>query len=376
MAFYQIFHLGVFPSCRKKYYPTQRRKVAKARRKSAKDLRGDGFFSKLQTLKERENRFMAEDGKSLAGTRWPPGHWLLDFGSSADLVAYRKDKILISGRSPFQAYEIFESPIWGRVLVLDERVQSAEKDEFIYHEALVHPAMLAHPEPRRVMVMGGGEGATLREVLKHPQVSRAVMVDIDAEVVALCREWLPMFHQGAFTDPRTELVFADGRGWLEAQPDASFEVIILDLPEPVEQGPALGLFTREMYESVRRKLAPGGVVAAQSGSAGFFGRMMPDLNATLNAVFPRVTAYSAFIPSFMETYGFHLAGGAGFGWPTAAQAAARLRSPGLKGLRWLTPELLASAPHLPEWLQQRLARGRELTDAAPFGPRPGERPVF
>ncbi len=319
---------------------------------------------------------MTEEGKSLAETRWPPGHWLLDFSSSADLIAYRKDKILVSGRSPFQAYEIFESPIWGRVLVLDERVQSAEKDEFIYHEALVHPAMLAHPEPRRVMVMGGGEGATLREVLRHPQVERAVMVDIDAEVVALCREWLPMFHQGAFTDPRTELVFADGRVWLEAQPDASFEVIILDLPEPVEQGPALRLFTREMYEAVRRKLAPGGVAAAQSGSAGFFGHMMPDLNATLNAVFPRVTAYSAFIPSFMETYGFHLAGGAGFSWPTAARAAARLRSPGLTGLRWLTPELIASAPHLPVWLRQRLAQGRALTDAAPFGPRPGERPIF
>lgn len=319
---------------------------------------------------------MTETDKGKAGTEWPPGDWLLDFGSAADLIAYYKQRVLVSGRSRYQEYEIFESRQWGRVLVLDGRVQSTAADEFIYHEALVHPAMVAHQAPWRVLVMGGGEGATLREVLRHPQVAWAVMVDIDEELVEFCREWLPTFHQGAFDDPRTELVFADARGWLAAQADASFEVIIVDLPEPVEAGPAVMLFTREMYELAQRKLAPGGVISVQSGAAGMFGPMMPDLNATLKAVFPRVTAYGAFVPSFMEFYGFHLAGGEELTWPTATAAAARLEDPTFQTLRWLDPELLAALPHIPVYLRRRLEAGRVLTDAAPFGPTPGERALF
>jgi spermidine synthase len=308
---------------------------------------------------------------------WPPGNWFIDFGSPADLVAYLKEKVLVSGKTRFQEYEIFENRLWGRVLVLDGRMQSAERDEFIYHEALVHPALLAHPEPRRVLVMGGGEGATLREVLRYSGVKRAVMVDIDEELVDLCQEWLPSFHAGAFRDPRTEMVFADGRGWLAAQADGSFEVIILDLTEPLEQGPALRLFTREMYETVQRKLAPGGLTAVQSGSAGPLGRLMPDLNCTLRAVFPRVTAYATFVPSFMELYGFHLAGGEDFVWPSATEMASRLKAQGVSSWRWLDPGLGAALPHLPVYLQERLNQeGRVLTDASPFGPRPGERTFF
>jgi len=318
---------------------------------------------------------MIEANQGKAGTPWPPGDWLLDFGSAADLIAYHQERILVSGSTRFQEYEIFDSPVWGRVLVLDGRVQSASADEFIYHEALVHPAMTAHPAPRRVLVMGGGEGATLREVLRHPQVARVVMVDIDEELVKLCKEWLPSFHRGAFDDPRTEMVFADARGWLADQPDASLEVIIIDLPEPVGGGPAVMLFTREMYELVQGKLAPGGVVAVQSGAAGMFGPLMPELNATLKAVFPRVAAYGAFVPSFMEFYGFHLAGGEEATWPPAVAAAARFAHPAFQTLGWLDAELLAALPHLPVYLRRRLAAGRVLSDARPFAPAPGE-PAF
>jgi spermidine synthase len=207
-------------------------------------------------------------------------------------------------------------------------------------------------------------------------VRRAVMVDIDGELVGLCQEWLPSFHAGAFDDPRTELVFADGRGWLAAQPDRDLDVIILDLPEPLEEGPALKLFTREMYELARSKLAPGGVVAVQSGSAGVHGHLMADLHATLGAVFPQVVAYTAFVPSFMDLYGFHLAGGQDLVWPRAAAAAARLRERGLTSLRWLGAEFFSSLPYLPIYLQASLRRaGRVLTDARPFGPQPGE-PTF
>jgi spermidine synthase len=293
------------------------------------------------------------------------------------MTAFLKDKVLVSGKTRFQKYEIFENRLFGRVLLLDGRLQSTQKDEFIYHEALVHPALLAHPDPRRVLVMGGGEGATLREVLRHPGVTQAVMVDLDEELVGICKKWLPTFHEGAFDDPRAELLFAEGRSWLANQPDGSFEVIILDLTEPLEEGPALLLFTREMYELVQRKLTPGGLVALQSGSAGPLGRLMPDLNHTLKEVFPHVMAYTAFIPSFMDLYGFQLAGGEDLIWPLAPLLSARFQNRKLDSLRWLGPEMAAALPRLPMCIKERLIReGQVLTDAAPFGPRPGERLFF
>lgn len=313
----------------------------------------------------------------MQGSGWPQGDWFIDFSNPTDLTAYEKQRVLVKGKSPFQDYEIFASRFWGLVLILDGRLQSAERDEFIYHEALAQPALIAHPAPRRVLVLGGGEGATLREALRHPTVTRAVMVDLDAKLVEVCRRWLPSFHGGAFADPRTELVYADGRAWLAEQADGSFDVVLLDLPEPLEEGPARLLFTREMYALVRQKLAPGGLVALQSGSAGALARLMADLNCTLRAVFPQVMAYTAFVPSFMDLYGFHMAGGEDFSWPTPSQAAARLKERGVAGLRWFSPALAPALPLLPAYLQEKLAgAGRLLTDAAPYGPEAGERLYF
>ena len=300
-------------------------------------------------------------------TSWPDGDWLLDQDSPVDFIAVKKERVLAAGQTPFQAYEIFENPQWGKVLMLDDRLQSAELDEFVYHEALVHPAMVAHPDPRRVLVLGGGEGATLREVLRHPGVSQAVMVDIDGELVEVCRRLLPVFHQGAFDDPRTVLVFADGRAWLSDQPDGSFDVIIVDLPEPLEEGPASLLFTREMYRLVRTKLGPGGVMSVQSGSGNIYGRLMADINRTLRAVFPKVAAYTAFVTGFMDLYGFHVAGGEDFAWPNALQVETRLRKRGIADLRWYEPEFAAGLPRLPRYLKERQAReGRVLSDAEPY----------
>lgn len=310
-------------------------------------------------------------------TVWPPGEWFVDQESPGDLIAVKKEEVILRGRTAFQEYEIFVSTLWGKALILDGRLQSAELDEFVYHEALVHPAMIAHPEPRRVLVMGGGEGATLREVLRHNTVTEAVMVDIDQELVDLCRQYLPTFHAGSFDDPRTTLIFADGRGWLLEQPDASFDIILWDLPEPQEGGPAALLFTREMFEAVRQKLTPQGIMAVQSGSGNVYGRLMADLNATLRAVFPRVVAYTAFVTSYMDLYGFHAAGGESFQWPAAAEIEARLKARGLNGLRWYAPEFAAVLPFLPRYLEDRLAhQGRVLTDAEPYQAYVGGRRTF
>ena len=148
--------------------------------------------------------------------------------------------------------EIMETASYGKVLVLDARIQSSVADDFIYHEVLVHPVMMLHPRPESVLVIGGGEGATLREILKYGSVKRAVMVDIDQEVVEACKIHLPELHQGAFEDPRVAVLHEDARGWLESTSER-FDVAIVDLTEPLEAGPACLLFTREFYQL----LAPG-----------------------------------------------------------------------------------------------------------------------
>jgi spermidine synthase len=208
----------------------------------------------------------------------------------------------------FQAMEIAETVPYGLALFLDGKIQSGQADEFIYHESLVHPAMLTNPSPRRVFIAGGGEGATLREVLRHRTVESVVMVDIDAEAVAACRDYLGPVHQGAFDDPRVTLVFDDARAELE-RTAGTFDVIIVDVTDPLAGGPSYRLFTREYYQSVRAHLAPGGVLAvqAESGDCGVL-EGHAAIVRTIQSVFPRGAGYRAHVPSFGETWAFAVAG--------------------------------------------------------------------
>ena len=191
--------------------------------------------------------------------------WFLEVLGPGEGHLHAIRSVLLSKDSPFQHIEVMDLEDYGRALVLDGKVQSTQHDEFIYHEALVHPVMLLHPHPVRVMIIGGGEGATLREVLRHRTVQRALMVDIDREVVDVSRALLPELHGGAFEDVRTELVFEDARRWLEAH-DEIFDVIIVDLSDPIEEGPCYRLYTREFYQLVTSRLSPGGMISLQSGT--------------------------------------------------------------------------------------------------------------
>jgi spermidine synthase len=210
----------------------------------------------------------------------------------------------------FQALEIVDTVTYGRCLFLDEKIQSGQSDEFVYHEALVQPALIAHPGPRRVFIAGGGEGATLREVLRHRTVEEVVMVDIDAEAVAACRTHLAAVHQGAFDDPRLRLIHADARVALE-QADVPFDVVVVDVTDPLAGGPSYRLFTREFYALVRARLQSRGLIAvqAESGDVGALDGHAAIVR-TLGSVFPRVAGYRAHVPSFGETWGFAVAGGA------------------------------------------------------------------
>ena len=217
-------------------------------------------------------------------------------------------RTVVQAQTKFQSVEILETASYGKTLVLDGRMQSSQADEFIYHEALVHPGLLAvGGPPETALVIGGGEGATLREILKYPSIRRAVMVDIDAEVVELCRRHLPEMHRGAFDDPRTAVRHEDARGYLERTSDR-FDLIISDLVEPLEEGPACLLYSKEFYKIVHDRLTPTGTFTMQAGMTkvadlAFFTAM----HRTLREVFPVVAGYQSFISCFGTPWGFILA---------------------------------------------------------------------
>lgn len=233
--------------------------------------------------------------------------WYIEYTSPEEGHMHSIQKLHYSSQTKFQSMEIMDSGSYGRCLVLDGKIQSSQADEFIYHEALVHPAMLTHPDPKRVFIVGGGEGATLREVLRHKTVEYCMMVDIDQEVVEKSKELLPEWHEGAFDDPRTDLRFLDARKYLEETKDI-YDVIIIDISEPVEEGPAYLLFTREFYEIVNERLSPGGVISLQAGTTALHQLLnFTSVNKTISAVFPVVAPYQADIPSFGLPWGFTLA---------------------------------------------------------------------
>lgn len=213
--------------------------------------------------------------------------------------------LVYDGRTKYQRVTIAKTGSFGLALFLDGYMQSSEYDEFVYHESLVHPAMITHSSPRKVLVIGGGEGATVREVLKHERVERVVMVDIDEELVALARKYLVDWHKGAFDDSRLELVFEDGVKYIEETRE-TFDVIILDVTDPVKGTPGVYLYTKEFYEKVRDRLTSRGIMVTQATSLRYYERAFAVIYNTVSKVFPVARRYKVFIPSFYSEWGFVL----------------------------------------------------------------------
>nr|CAI78837.1 spermidine synthase [uncultured bacterium] len=186
----------------------------------------------------------------MAGVQLGAGCWICEYLSPWDVYAHGVAKTLVHRKTKFQEMHIIETGTFGKALILDGFWQSCTGDEFLYHEPLVHPAMLLHGRPRRVLVLGGAEGAAVREVLRWKSVEQVVMVDIDGEVVEACRQHLPEMHQGACDDPRVEVRIQDALVYLD-ETRSTFDVIISDLSDPIEDGPSFKLFTRETFERAR-----------------------------------------------------------------------------------------------------------------------------
>ena len=229
---------------------------------------------------------------------------LLEWLNPDSAYGFRAERRLETLRSAHQTIEVFETPQWGKLFRLDGAYMTSEKDEFFYHEPIVHCAAIAHEAPASALVIGGGDGGSSEELLKHPGIRRVVMAELDAEVVRISKQYLGAVHRGAFEDPRLEVCIGDGFEFVQRLGER-FDLIVLDLTDP--DTPAQRLYTREFFEMVRRCLNPGGAVSLHIGSPVFDPARVQRLLADLQAVFRIVRPMGLHIPLYGAYWGLAVA---------------------------------------------------------------------
>jgi spermidine synthase len=273
---------------------------------------------------------------------------------------------LYSARSQFQQIEVYDTVLFGRMLVLDGMVQTTERDEFFYHEMLVHPAMLSHPAPKRVLVVGGGDGGALRRVLEH-DVERATMVEIDAVVVDVSRQYLPGVSEGAFDDQRAEVHFEDGHAFVQSCAE-QFDVVIVDAPDPI--GPGKQLFSEGFYRSLANTLAPGGVVALQSESPLLMATQMASTYVHMAEALPGARVYLGAVPAYPGVIWSFTIAAKDVDLPPFDTIARRLQERSI-ATRYYSPAIHEASFTLPQYLESFLhesARAGKPSCQHPFFP--------
>ncbi len=204
------------------------------------------------------------------------------------------NKTIHMEKTDYQDLAVIDTVQYGKMLVLDGMVMTTEVDEFVYHEMISHVALNTHPNPKRVLVVGGGDGGAIREILKHKTVEEAVLAEIDRRVVEVSQEHLPSIA-GALTQPRVTLAIGDGVEHVR-QNKNKYDVILIDSTEPI--GPAVGLFSREFYQDVHRALTDDGIMVAQSESPYINQDVIQMIHRNLTGVFPIKYLYTASIPTY------------------------------------------------------------------------------
>jgi spermidine synthase len=223
--------------------------------------------------------------------------WLTDSNGEFALAIRYEGECLFQEKSPYQMVEVFNTKDFGRMLAIDSMVMCTERDEAAYHEMITHTALLTNPHIKNVLVIGGGDGGTVREIFRHPHIEGVTMVEIDEAVVRACREYLPTLSS-AFNHPKLDLRIDDGIKFVHDAQDESYDLIIIDSSDPV--GPSEGLFSKSFYQDVYRILRKGGVITVQSEAPVFNTSAFVDLNHCLKEVFgtESVHPYLVFIPTY------------------------------------------------------------------------------
>ncbi|MCD8522435.1 MAG: polyamine aminopropyltransferase [Saccharospirillaceae bacterium] len=210
--------------------------------------------------------------------------------------SFTVSEVVFEVKTGHQHLQIIDTPFMGRVMLLDGVVQTTERDEFIYHEMMVHVPLFAHPAPKRVLIIGGGDGGILREVLRHKNVEHVTQVEIDGSVIDMCKAYFPKHSHGAFDDPRANIVIADGKEFV-AQCQDTFDVIISDSTDPI--GPGEVLFTSDFYQDEKTCLNPGGIMVAQNGVPFMQGQEVTNTFQRLSKLYRDASFYVAPVPTYI-----------------------------------------------------------------------------
>ncbi|HUU66905.1 MAG TPA: polyamine aminopropyltransferase [Methyloceanibacter sp.] len=266
-------------------------------------------------------------------------------------VCLKADRVLFDSETEHQQLIIFENSDFGRVMMLDGVVQLSTRDEFVYHEMMAHVPLFAHGKAKKVLIVGGGDGGVLREVLKHPEVRCATLCEIDRSVIDLAREYFPDVSAGAFDDKRTRVIIADGTKFVH-ETDDRFDVILVDSTDPI--GPGAVLFTKEFYTDCRRALAPGGVLVTQNGLPFLQAPELKQSVSYFRDLFDDAFAYVATTPSYFG-------GSMSYGWATdnkklrqrkLKKIERRYKKAGSFPTRYWRPDMQAAAFALPTYIRE------------------------
>ncbi|MGI2260778.1 polyamine aminopropyltransferase [Shewanella sp. GXUN23E] len=272
---------------------------------------------------------------------------------------FEVDQVLFEQKTDQWHLSIFSNARMGKVMALNGAIQTTERDEFIYHEMLTHVPVLAHGEVKSVLIIGGGDGGMLREVVKHAGIERITMVEIDAAVVDMCKTWFPEHSQGAYEDPRVNLVIDDGMAFV-ANTKQQFDVIISDCTDPV--GPGEVLFSSDFYAACKRCLKAGGIFVAQNGVPFMQVEELQDTVRRMSSYVKETTFYQAAVPSY-------IGGAMAFAWATdnleARQQSldtltARFNASGIQ-TRYYTPAVHQASFALPAFVEQAVKSAMTVT---------------
>jgi spermidine synthase len=223
--------------------------------------------------------------------------WFTDRNENIALSIRHRGEQIFREKSPYQTVEIFDTFAYGKMLTIDKMVMCSEKDENAYHEMIIHVPMLLNPTFKNVLVIGGGDGGSVRELVRHPTVEKVTMVEIDGVVVRAARAYLPSLSKD-LDHPKVDLHIDDGIAFVNNAPDETYDLIVVDSSDPV--GPSEGLFSTEFYEQVYRCLKPGGAMTAQTESPRFNQKAFVEIHHCLKGIFglDKVSCYLAFIPTY------------------------------------------------------------------------------
>lgn len=221
--------------------------------------------------------------------------WYQEDEKSQIRVSYKIKNILFSDKSEFQTVDVVDTVAYGRMLLLDGLVMITDKDEFVYHEVIAHLPVINHPNPKKVVVIGGGDGGTVRELLKHPEIEEIVLCEIDGMVVDASRKFFPAVACG-LDDPRVKVNIDDGVAYMVNHKPGDLDIVIVDSTDPI--GPGEGLFSGDFYRSVQKSLKPDGIMICQSESMWFEPEILQRIYRNVSAGFKHIKPFVGPVPTY------------------------------------------------------------------------------